>query len=199
MDGHSRNKRVRHAAQTLHLNPLIRDIELIKTSSKSDKEALRKFQSLVLILASTRLVRAWNQTGQKFAGAPDLVKLFLEPRPNELWVFVGLTYLWEHGALLDGYNAAPKIVSVGGITGLILMAFIFKLAFAKEDAPELVLGWVARVEEVAAGTPLLARARALFIALGIAAGAVIFYGITRRKLSTKTPGQSRCWLYIGAE
>jgi ethanolamine phosphate transferase 2 subunit G len=144
-------------------------------------------------------VRAWNQTGQKFAGEPDLVKLFLVPRPTELWLLVIVTYLWEHSALVDGFDAANKTASVGGLTGLVLMAFTFKLAFAREDAPELVVGWPRKIAEFTEGATLIARARAVFVALGIALAVVVFYGATRRTLSRKLSGTMPTFLYASEQ
>lgn len=121
-----------------------------------------------MILISFRLVRGWNQTGQKFAGEPDLVKISLIPQPRLLWCLVLGTYATVGLELVSRTKALPSFISKPVIVGLMVSAISFKLAFTKEDAPEIVTGFVRGLQTMLEGPSLLARARALFLGLVLA-------------------------------
>ncbi|KAK3953626.1 transferase [Pseudoneurospora amorphoporcata] len=125
------------------------------------------------LLSALRLLRAWNQTGQKFAGTPAIVKLFLEPNPHFLWFLVGLTYVWTHRQLVYSFHGRiPVPINYPAMTGLVLAAFTFKAAFTLEDAPELVVPFVkSSLLDFTRGASLIARARAVFVGLGLATAA----------------------------
>ncbi|KAK1777821.1 alkaline phosphatase-like protein [Copromyces sp. CBS 386.78] len=125
------------------------------------------------LLSALRLLRSWNQTGQKFAGTPAIVKLFLEPNPHFLWFLVGLTYVWTHRQLVYSFHGRiPVPINYPAMTGLVLAAFTFKAAFTLEDAPELVVPFVkSSLLDFTRGASLTARARAVFVGLGLATAA----------------------------
>jgi ethanolamine phosphate transferase 2 subunit G len=123
----------------------------------------------VLALLATRLVRGWNQTGQKFAGEPDIVKIFLAPNPQVLWVLVGATYVWLFFRTTAHVKGLPTPVSAALVSVLVLSAFSFKVAFTNEDAPELVVGFAKSANDALQGWSLVARARLVFFGLGAAA------------------------------
>ncbi|RYP89339.1 hypothetical protein DL769_000094 [Monosporascus sp. CRB-8-3] len=116
---------------------------------------------------------AWNQTGQKFAGEPDVVTMFLAPHPTLLWCLVILSYSLIAGQLFGALSTGiPMLVSGSLVSGLLLLALSFKLAFTMEDAPELVVGFARRLVDVfvfEGGPDLVTRARAVFIGLGLTA------------------------------
>jgi ethanolamine phosphate transferase 2 subunit G len=139
-------------------------------------------------LAPMRLIRAWNQTGQKFAGHPDIVTTFLRAEPMLLWLLVGATYFCLYRKLIRGFDRFPKVLSVLGSTAIILPAFTFKLAFTAEDSPELLNGVLRNVAEITAGVSLVTQARVVFIGLGLACGYVVSSAFSRRAPSTRQPG-----------
>lgn len=142
--------------------------------------------SAVLVLAATRLVRGWNQTGQKHAGEPDIVKTFLVERPRVLWLLVSAAYLWIHRKLMHGFDdGLPKLVNVMGSTAVVLAALTFKLAFTLEDTPELVEGIAEPVLAVAPGASLVVRARAVFLGLGVSAACLLYFIFTKTQASLK--------------
>lgn len=120
------------------------------------------FHPAIVVLIIHRLVRRWNQTGQKFAGADDIVTSGIFHGNNSLllWVLVGATYLdvtnriSKHIArsvvTLDSplyrKQSDPQPLDhhrlIGTLVALPLCAtaFIFKLAFTAKDAPELTYG-----------------------------------------------------------
>lgn len=120
------------------------------------------FHPALVVLIIHRLVRRWNQTGQKFSGADDIVTSGIFHGNNSLllWVLVGATYLdvtnriSKHVArsvvTLDSplyrKQSDPQPLDhhrlIGTLVALPLCAtaFIFKLAFTAKDAPELTYG-----------------------------------------------------------
>lgn len=136
----------------------------LKTVPKSRTTAT----SVVVAILLLRIVRRWNQTGQKFAGAPDIAHGFLSQHTSLLWLMVLGTYLWNCLALNDGFPHAPKQFSKAGSQALLLLAFTFKLAFTHEDAPEM-LDWTAmKVYGVIGDFELVQRARLFYLAIGVA-------------------------------
>lgn len=145
------------------------------------------------MLLAMRLVRAWNQTGQKFAGEPDIVKTYLATSPVLLWCLIGATYLWVHQNLIYGLSGLPIWLSFAGSTGLVLAAFTFKVAFTLEDAPELVTEFVRQLLQLnfMQGADLVSRARAVFIGIGLAVGGVVGYMLAGRRISQGQSGTYR--------
>lgn len=144
---------------------------------------------MALAFVAYRVIRNWNQTGQKFAGGPDIVKVFLATNPFILWVLIITTYLWIHRELVKGFDGIMTAINVASSTGLVLAAFSFKLAFTNEDSPELMAGFAQTFAGLAHGeATLVNRARAVFIGLGVATACVLFFVLTRRRLSVKTSG-----------
>ena len=95
----------------------------------------------VVALAASRVIRRWNQTGQKFAGEPDIAKTFLLSHNRLLWILAIVTYLftmskchWRSPSRLSQLAA----FSLNAFTLLVAMAF--KVDFTAADAPELLEG-----------------------------------------------------------
>lgn len=116
-----------------------------------------------LVLGATRLMRGWNQTGQKFAGAPDIVKTFVAPNPKLLWALVVATYAWLQRRITQPFGRNPRSVMVSLVGVLVFAAFSFKLAFTSEDSPELVVEPMSSLHRVIPKISLVARARMVFI------------------------------------
>jgi ethanolaminephosphotransferase len=120
------------------------------------------FHPAIMVLAIHRIIRRWNQTGQKYAGADDIVNSGIFHGSNSifLWILVGATYmditirLARHIARsIATFDTEQKVRKVeiestdqnrmfGTIAVLPLCgtAFVFKLAFTAKDAPELTAG-----------------------------------------------------------
>ncbi|KAJ5972662.1 Alkaline phosphatase-like alpha/beta/alpha [Penicillium vulpinum] len=74
----------------------------IKSQSSANAVSRKRFGSLaswsnkcmILVLAITqRLLRRWNQTGQKFAAEPDIARTFFTSHPEIFWCLFILTYV----------------------------------------------------------------------------------------------------------
>lgn len=150
------------------------------------KSGLGHTVAVITVLVATRIIRGWNQTGQKFAGEPDIVKSFIVNEPVRLWALVSVTYLWIHRTLLRGFDGLPTSLSIAGSTGLVLAGFTFKLAFTIEDAPELVAGFARALADITQGAAtLVARAQAVFVGLGLGAACVVYFVATGARVSRR--------------
>lgn len=143
----------------------------------------------MLVLAATRLIRGWNQTGQKYAGEPDIVKTFITPNPGLLWVLLGAVYLWIGRDLVAGFSGLTPAAGFIISTVLVLAAFTFKLAFTHEDAPELVGDFTSKMLDTLPASSLVARAQAVFAGLAIATGCVIFSIFSKFGKPARTTGK----------
>ncbi|ESZ94512.1 hypothetical protein SBOR_5092 [Sclerotinia borealis F-4128] len=122
--------------------------------------------SSILILVATRIGRRWNQTGQKFAGDPDIARTFFSQHRLTLWTLVGATYFWNLQSLSrKGFARFPQVVASLIATLLATAAITFKLAFTNEDSPELLAGLAKIIADSDTGIPLVLRARMVFIGI----------------------------------
>ncbi|TVY45198.1 GPI ethanolamine phosphate transferase [Lachnellula occidentalis] len=125
--------------------------------------------SSITILIIMRFTRRWNQTGQKFAGEPDIARTFFFEHKISLWTLVTLTYLWNLQSLATkAFQRFNQTASTAIATLLATAAVTFKLAFTNEDSPELMAGIAKLMAGEEMGVSLVTRARILFIALGLA-------------------------------
>ncbi|WAO91006.1 GPI ethanolamine phosphate transferase 2 [Fusarium falciforme] len=122
---------------------------------------------LFISLAALRITRAWNQTGQKFAGSPDIVKSFIVTHPQLLWSLLIFSYMILSFRMLARLKSLPSMTSTALTSVLLMSAFSFKLDFTSEDAPELVVGFARSLNELFQGQSLLWRARTVFTILAI--------------------------------
>ncbi|PQE13922.1 gpi ethanolamine phosphate transferase 2 protein [Rutstroemia sp. NJR-2017a BBW] len=126
----------------------------------------------ISVLSLTRIARRWNQTGQKFAGDPDIARTFFSQHRGTFWNLVAITYLWNLQSLArTGFPGFPQVIA-GAISALLTTAAVaFKLAFTYEDSPELLSGLAKSIAERDNGIPLVFRARLVFIGI---AGALLY-------------------------
>ncbi|KAI1102668.1 alkaline phosphatase-like protein [Jackrogersella minutella] len=141
---------------------------LLYLAVRSNPRVSRKSLAMGLFaLSAMRVSRGWNQTGQKFAGEPDIVTSFVAASPPLLWCLVTATYAMVSLELFDGLEDIPIVISGSIVAGLVMSAMSFKLAFTNEDAPELVVGLARTLVNIFDGPSLVNRARAVFLGLGL--------------------------------
>ena len=87
------------------------------------------------------IARRYNQTGQKYAGDPDITSRILPDQTRFLWMFVIGTYT------VFSYRLSRRAAKWGRTKAMNLLplpicmaAFSFKVAFTAADAPELLIG-----------------------------------------------------------
>lgn len=87
---------------------------------------------------SQRILRRWNQTGQKFAAEPDIARTFFPGHPAIFGCLLIVTYVDSGRHLFKSmpFAALPR-ASALVVTAL---AFMFKLNFVAADSPELLVG-----------------------------------------------------------
>lgn len=145
---------------------------------------------LLIALTATRLVRGWNQTGQKHAGEPDIVKSFIVTAPSLLWTLVGMTYLVVGSQIHRRLVSMPSGVSFLVTAFLVLSAFAFKLAFTHEDSPELAVGVLEQANALLPEISLINRARLVFSGLVATAIYAVGASVGNRNKSHQVGKQS---------
>lgn len=123
-----------------------------------------QFASFAILLAH-RVIQRWNQTGQKHAGAPDIVNHYLFPQPILLWTLVALTYTIVSLRIAYTFSTSLDIhFSFGSLAAAFLTvpAMIFKVGFTSADAPELFYWLQGEEVEWLQQIPLVLVARAIF-------------------------------------
>jgi ethanolaminephosphotransferase len=141
-----------------------------------------------LVLVLFGLTRRWNQTGQKYAGCPDLVSAVFSKRTWLLWTLVIGTYASISGSLssrarLWNGSASTRIIPVA----VSVAAFTFKVAFTAADAPELLDGLpvIAPLLEITTHFGLLLLARVAFIGLLLLLACSIYFVGPWKSLKTR--------------
>ena len=141
---------------------------------------MSKTLSTLLLLLTLRILRRWNQTGQKHAGEPDIAKTFLPAHSLLLWVLVILSYLTVVYRLdVRGASWVSSIMTAAAATALVAVAIRFKIAFTTADAPELLAGMDVPSLGLINSTSLVAQARHVF--LGSVAFLLVTVGPTIRE------------------
>ncbi|KAF8859626.1 GPI ethanolamine phosphate transferas-like protein 2 [Acephala macrosclerotiorum] len=154
----------------------------VKCHRKQTINARHLACSSIAILIATRVARRWNQTGQKFAGEPDIARTFFSEHRYVLWSLVAFTYLWNLQCLAArAFSRFPQIAAGAIATTLATAGLTFKLAFTHEDSPELMVGIAKSMADSEVGVSLVARARVVFIAIGLALIYTLISGFSPRK------------------
>ncbi|KAG4419772.1 hypothetical protein IFR04_007082 [Cadophora malorum] len=161
----------------------------VKCTRKQSRNSILLAACSIMILIVARFARRWNQTGQKWAGEPDIARTFFSEHRLILWTCVGLTYLWNLQSLAArAFNRFPQMAAAGISTALVTAAITFKLAFTHEDSPELMAGIAKYMadSEAGAGASLVGRARLAFGAIALALVYTIGSGFANQKRPNPT-------------
>lgn len=147
--------------------------------------------SLHLLL---RVVRRWNQTGQKFAGNSDIASAFLPRHTTLLWTCVTVTYILTiHSTVLHWPGNASNRVAKAILLTLFSLSLIFKISFTYIDAPELLQTFPRVIGGAVNTVPLVMQARGVFLGIGISfLYAIVCHWRTQRGTdSSQNTGQGR--------
>ncbi|KZF21265.1 alkaline phosphatase-like protein [Xylona heveae TC161] len=141
--------------------------------------------SALVVLGGLRITRRWNQTGQKYAGEPDIVRE-ISKHNYLLWSAVFLTYLDLMRRLLRrAYQRLPaRLRSIMAIT-LCFAAFMFKLSFTEADAPELLSGIRVDLLSKLHNSSLVTQARSVFLGVGLSILYTALYERSARTMNIK--------------
>ncbi|EHA24395.1 hypothetical protein ASPNIDRAFT_182442 [Aspergillus niger ATCC 1015] len=88
------------------------------------------------LLLSHRVLRRWNQTGQKFATEPDIARTFFTSHRLILWFLVISTYAMTCRHLL-AHRRLSKLWQLCCVA-VVSSAFFLKLSYVASDSPELL-------------------------------------------------------------
>lgn len=133
---------------------------------------------IILVLAITqRLLRRWNQTGQKFAAEPDIARTFFTRHPEIFWGLLILTYV-DAGRHLLRSIPITGILKLGALAPA-LLAFTFKLHFVTSESPELLDGtFISQImTEWPYSLSLVLHARLVFYGLAV----VVLLGLVGKR------------------
>jgi ethanolaminephosphotransferase len=130
------------------------------------------------VVALFGISRRWNQTGQKYAGDPDISSRVLPAYTWLLWLLVVATYVLitvriSRQATGVTPSKQMKLLSVM----VCITAFTFKVAFTAADAPELLRG-VDILNPLVVSTSslsLVAQARIVFVGIAQLLAYTIYY------------------------
>ncbi|KAH8431218.1 mannose-ethanolamine phosphotransferase LAS21 [Aspergillus melleus] len=158
-----------------------------KSQHKSTGTLFAKLGVLGLA-ASLRILRRWNQTGQKFAGEPDVAREFLPSHPHVLWSLVVLTYADVLVHLVFGF--APAISWILMVLPMVAAALLFKVSSVASDSFELIGGsFLEPVSKFVGSMPLVLHAR--LVACG--AFLLVAYSMYLRKATGPSQLKKGAW------
>ena len=148
-----------------------------RTAKISDK-TLGSSLSILVVTLLFGITRRWNQTGQKYAGEPDLLGQILRPNPLLLWILITATYAMYSRNLSRRAVNWMQSKQMGLLPVFVCMsAFIFKVAFTAAAAPELVTDIIILRPLITFTRryPLTSLARVCFLGLAQLLGCAIYY------------------------
>ena len=130
--------------------------------------SLRAVVASLSLLVMLRIVRAWNQTGQKHAGGADIARVFLPAHSYLLWILILATYVDVIRQITRNTMPWPsRWFPTAAAILLGVAALGFKVAFTHADAPELLADVIPFVLPPMKETSLVAQARAVFFGIGL--------------------------------
>ncbi|KXT13699.1 hypothetical protein AC579_8111 [Pseudocercospora musae] len=135
----------------------------------ASSERIRVGFAVFTLLVFHRLSVRWNQTGQKHAGAPDIVHTFFTEHHVLMWMLILATYVYNGWSLATRALAglvAPEVAAVFS-AALVLPAVAFKLTFTQADAPELVQDLALGIRNLVHPFDLVLQARIVFSGLAV--------------------------------
>ncbi|EEP78317.1 conserved hypothetical protein [Uncinocarpus reesii 1704] len=149
-----------------------------------------EFGDALCVATLSRVVRRWNQTGQKFATEPDIGTTFFSKYPAVLWILALFAYTDVYQRLRS-QDPREKLNIIGALfLPLTSFAFIYKAAFTSADAPELIrhAPLLSSLVRSVKGFSLIFQARVIFCGLGAAA---VYNLYTKFKSSRELQSRSR--------
>ncbi|KAM5433367.1 major facilitator superfamily transporter protein [Microsporum canis] len=152
--------------------------------SSNKREFKSGYTSAFVLAALTRVMRRWNQTGQKFAGEPDIANTFFREHPNVMWILILFAYTDLYQRLLPNTSIGDpknKLLSLLYLP-LTSFSFIFKVVFTDADAPELIRNtpFLSFLIRGVRGLSLVFQARVVLIGVLISSMYPIYLRATRK-------------------
>lgn len=164
------------------------EFSLTVSSRKNVRDWNLSNNLLALIsLLLVRVIRRWNQTGQKHAGGPDIANILVSTNPFLLWLLVLVAYVDAARRLFKcGLPLASRTISFAVFFSLSIAAFRFKLGFTYANAPELFTGLPKFLMELTGNTSLVAQCKIIFQVIGATFLGSVFTKVYCKLLGRKT-------------
>ena len=140
------------------------DLVTDSRSHRCTKQGVLPSISAVVLL---RMVRKWNQTGQKHAGAPDIARTILSSYNRILWLLILATYFNITQRLAR--KVLPRTsrhISATFSIALCIATLVFKISFTNSEAPELLLGLRTDFLRPISEISLVLQSQVVFIGIG---------------------------------
>ncbi|EGD90213.1 hypothetical protein H112_02685 [Trichophyton rubrum D6] len=151
--------------------------------SSNNHKVKSGYVSAFVIATLTRIMRRWNQTGQKLAGEPDIANTFFREHPNVMWLLILFTYTDLYQRLLPNTSIVDPTNKLLSLLYLPLtsFSFIFKVVFTDADAPELIrnIPFLPFLIRGVRGLSLVFQARVVLIGVLICSMYAIYLRATR--------------------
>ncbi|PYI23311.1 GPI ethanolamine phosphate transferase 2 [Aspergillus japonicus CBS 114.51] len=138
------------------------------------------------LFATHRILRRWNQTGQKFAAEPDIAHNFFPTNLYILWPLVIVTYADICVHLSHSYHSSKlwRLICIA----VTATAFLFKLGSVVSDFPELLgTTHIGTLKRAFNRVPLILLSRIVFVGLLLLILVTIY---NRKKTWKKEPFMS---------
>ncbi|KAL8791432.1 MAG: hypothetical protein Q9213_000048 [Squamulea squamosa] len=105
------------------------------------RSRVRSVIGAVVPLVFMRVLRGWNQTGQKYASQPDIARGVFPHHNYLLWSLVFVSYLVTL-VKMSIPSHAGKTQSLFSVTAMVvcMMGLAFRISFTMADSPELLRG-----------------------------------------------------------
>ncbi|KAL8795984.1 MAG: hypothetical protein Q9195_001560 [Heterodermia aff. obscurata] len=113
---------------------------LFKSRNLEDGQGPSSLLYTIALLGVLRLVRIWNQTGQKHAGEPDVARNVLPAHNVMLMAIVLASFLFASYRFFRRLSSRHSFAIAGLSIWLCLAGFTLKARFTIADAPELLIG-----------------------------------------------------------
>ncbi|KAI9836682.1 MAG: hypothetical protein M1819_001318 [Sarea resinae] len=166
-----------------------------RESRSSAKDSRRLGLSATGIIVALRLIRRWNQTGQKFSGEPDISMTFFVKHNLVMWLAVIATYfdIMQRISRRPLYGTAMEARTILSIS-VCLSAFVFKMVFTGVEAPELLTGIRHKIPPTFEQIPLVTQARTVFLAIGLFVAWTAFCELRRRSNKVNCFANGTRWI-----
>ncbi|MCJ1307009.1 major facilitator super transporter protein [Agyrium rufum] len=155
----------------------------LKSINQKGAWSLASSSLFIGTLAVSRVIRCWNQTGQKHAGSDDIARGFLLSHKSILWVLVIAMYLDLFRRISrSGLPRIPRQAALIGAVAVSLAGFAFKVAFTKADAPELLPNLREIILKALQDATLVTQARTVFLGLAFHTAFILYQKCTASQM-----------------
>ncbi|KAL3469390.1 alkaline-phosphatase-like protein [Aspergillus californicus] len=143
----------------------------------------------IILAISHRILRRWNQTGQKLAAEPDIARTYFPIHQGILWALVALSYADIYLHLIGNIPSSP--ISRLACLVITIMTFMFKLVFTASESPELIgESPIRHLATILSGVSIVLYARLVMLTIAMLSLSSVFFTKSGRTFSKNTVSPS---------